>query len=172
MSKFHLALTYLFVCAWIGIFLAGSAKMEPLLVTPVADASFPSPTPNGSTSLPQNLGRTRNLGEPQEASHRTEIESYIEQVFGKHAETAKRIAFCESSFNPHAKHKVSSATGLYQFIDKTWVWVRGKMGRDTSLSLKTDWKESVDTAYKLFEIYGFNSTASWHASAGCWKGKV
>lgn len=31
-----------------------------------------------------------------------------------------RIAFKESSYNPIAKNKVSSAKGLYMFIDKTW----------------------------------------------------
>jgi len=35
-------------------------------------------------------------------------------------ETALRIAFCESSYNPCAKNKNSSAGGLYQFLDGTW----------------------------------------------------
>ena len=34
--------------------------------------------------------------------------------------TAIRIAKCESSLNPKVKHKISSASGLYMFIDKTW----------------------------------------------------
>ena len=39
---------------------------------------------------------------------------------GINIETALRIAHCESRFNPNAKSKISSASGLYQFIDKTW----------------------------------------------------
>lgn len=35
-------------------------------------------------------------------------------------ETALRIANCESGFNPQAKNKTSSASGLYQFINSTW----------------------------------------------------
>jgi len=35
-------------------------------------------------------------------------------------DTAVKIAQCESNFNPLAKNKNSSATGLYQFIDSTW----------------------------------------------------
>lgn len=33
---------------------------------------------------------------------------------------ALQIAFKESSYNPKAHHPVSSAKGLYQFIDGTW----------------------------------------------------
>ena len=34
--------------------------------------------------------------------------------------TALRIAKCESSLNPNARNKHSSAKGLYQFLDGTW----------------------------------------------------
>ncbi len=37
-------------------------------------------------------------------------------------------AAAESSFNPHAKAKTSSATGLYQFIDSTWLSMVDKYG--------------------------------------------
>lgn len=35
-------------------------------------------------------------------------------------ETAVRIAMCESSLCPTAKNKVSSATGIFQFMTGTW----------------------------------------------------
>lgn len=45
----------------------------------------------------------------------------IQQAHGKvDVETALRIAKCESNFDPLAKNKVSSAKGVYQFIDKTF----------------------------------------------------
>lgn len=55
-----------------------------------------------------------------------EIEALIERISkgeGFDAAVAKRIAFCESSFNPVAKNKHSSATGLYQFTIGTWRFI-------------------------------------------------
>lgn len=33
------------------------------------------------------------------------------------------IAVCESSLNPYAKNKNSTAKGIYQFLDSTWKWI-------------------------------------------------
>jgi len=41
-------------------------------------------------------------------------------TYGVERETALRIANCESGYNPLAKNKTSSATGVYQFINSTW----------------------------------------------------
>ena len=46
--------------------------------------------------------------------------SYMASKTPVSAETALRIAFCESSYNPTAKNPNSTAKGLFQFIDKTW----------------------------------------------------
>lgn len=35
------------------------------------------------------------------------------------------VARCESGGNPTAKNPISSASGLYQFVDGTWSWVTG-----------------------------------------------
>ena len=45
---------------------------------------------------------------------------YHAQRSGVDIETALRIAHCESRFNPKAKSSISSASGLYQFINRTW----------------------------------------------------
>ncbi|MGH1375453.1 MAG: transglycosylase SLT domain-containing protein [Alphaproteobacteria bacterium] len=51
-------------------------------------------------------------------------------------------ASAESSFNPHAEAKTSSATGLYQFIDSTWLSMvenhGNKYGLDTSGKTKQE----------------------------------
>ena len=47
-------------------------------------------------------------------------------------------AKAESSFNPNAKAKTSSATGLYQFIDSTWLDMVEKYG--DQYGIKTDGK--------------------------------
>lgn len=46
--------------------------------------------------------------------------------YGVDYKTALRIAECESSLNPMAKHKVSTAKGLYQFTDPTWEYIGGE----------------------------------------------
>jgi len=45
---------------------------------------------------------------------------YHAQRSGVDIESALRIAHCESRFNPKAKSSISSASGLYQFINRTW----------------------------------------------------
>lgn len=42
------------------------------------------------------------------------------RAHGIDEQEALDIAFCESSFNPKAKHNLSTAKGLYMFIDATW----------------------------------------------------
>ncbi len=54
-------------------------------------------------------------------------------------------AAAESSFNPHAKAKTSSATGLYQFIDSTWLSMIDKYGDKYGLNTDgMDKKEILD----------------------------
>jgi hypothetical protein len=45
---------------------------------------------------------------------------YYADIYGVEKETALRIAKCESGFNPKAENENGSATGVYQFIRKTW----------------------------------------------------
>lgn len=45
---------------------------------------------------------------------------YYAQKSGVDIKTALRIANCESTFRANAKSKISSASGVFQFIDKTW----------------------------------------------------
>ncbi len=52
-------------------------------------------------------------------------------------------AAAESSFNPHAKAKTSSATGLYQFIDSTWLSMIDKYGEKYGLDTDGLSKEEI-----------------------------
>ena len=45
---------------------------------------------------------------------------YYADIFGVDKNDALRIAECESQFNPEAENVNGSATGVYQFIRKTW----------------------------------------------------
>ncbi|MHB9880228.1 transglycosylase SLT domain-containing protein [Pacificimonas sp. ICDLI1SI03] len=57
---------------------------------------------------------------------------------GIDAEFLTRQAQVESNFNPHAKAATSSATGLYQFIDQTWLETVRKHGNEHGLGWAAD----------------------------------
>ena len=81
-------------------------------------------------------------------------------------EQLKKVAFCESSFNPSAQSDHSSAGGLYQIINSTWVENRKAMGRSTNLELKYDYQENTDTAHFIYKHRGLGP---WKASEWCWE---
>lgn len=57
-------------------------------------------------------------------------------IFGVDEETALRIAFCESRYNPYATNDHSTATGVYQFISPTWDFIGATASR-------TDYVENI-----------------------------
>jgi hypothetical protein len=72
--------------------------------------------------------------------------------------TMIRIARCESSMNPRAKNRYSSASGLFQVIASTWY-------SNDCVGDKWDFKDSTDCAYKLYAKRGFQP---WVSSRKCW----
>ncbi len=76
-----------------------------------------------------------------------------------------KIAKCESGFNPLAKNKGSTASGVFQFLDGTWKLTREQMGLDSSVVLKLDAEENIKTAIWKIANGGLNA---WNASKGCW----
>lgn len=75
----------------------------------------------------------------------TSIASRIEQAFqsaskstGTSFEYLVKTAARESSFNPQAKAKTSSATGLFQFIESTWLETVKESGADHGLGKYAD----------------------------------
>lgn len=48
------------------------------------------------------------------------------EAYGVNVVTALAIAKCESTFNPEASSKISSAKGIYQFTDPTWRWIKAE----------------------------------------------
>lgn len=65
---------------------------------------------------------------------------------GVNPNTALRIAKCESSLNPEAKNKYSTATGLYQFLDSTWK----NIGAEAAGLDRTNPKHSIDMFLKYY----------------------
>lgn len=89
-------------------------------------------------------------------TEKTEIEEKISEVFGKDGDLAIRIAKCESSLNPRAKNKDSSARGLFQIM-QSWHKIDEKWLLDPDINIKV--------AKKLFDEQG---TVPWNASKWCW----
>lgn len=76
-----------------------------------------------------------------------------------------KIAKCESGYNPLAKNKSSTASGVFQFLNGTWQETRDQMGLNSSLELKLDAEENIKTAIWKIANGGLNA---WNASKGCW----
>lgn len=75
------------------------------------------------------------------------VECQIRQVardFNFPEETAVRIAWCESRFDPYAKNPNSTATGLYQFTIGTWINYCSEFGDRNNI------QESTECFIKLF----------------------
>ena len=74
-----------------------------------------------------------------------------------------RIARAESNFNPLAKNKSSTATGIYQFINGTWH--RYCAGKNVY-----DFKDNIDCFYKVLETDGYPKALNhWNASRSKWE---
>lgn len=83
------------------------------------------------------------------------FEKYASE-YGVNPETLKRIARCESGFNPHAAN--GPYCGMFQFHASTWTSNRKAMGLDPDLSLRFNAEEAIKTA--AFKI-SRDGTGAW-----------
>ena len=87
----------------------------------------------------------------------------IEIVFGKEAESAKIVASCESSKNPHAKSNKSTATGVFQIIKGTWEGYKCQGDRENAF-------DNIVCAKRIYDAQGgWSTSGGWEASAHCHK---
>jgi len=111
----------------------------------------PSPTP--TTFLAPTLNPTPTLTPIPSFSPPTSDQ--LEDLFTKYAnkfsvdrELLKRIAACESNFNPNAVF--GDYIGLFQFSTNAWISSRTLMEENSDPSLRTNAEESIKTAaFKL-----------------------
>jgi hypothetical protein len=71
------------------------------------------------------------------------------------------IAKCESGFNPNAKNRNSSASGLFQFINSTW---RGTPQGRAGISVFDAHANADAAAWKISQ----GGLSAWNASKKCW----
>jgi hypothetical protein len=111
-----------------------------LPTVPVVKAAEPVETPKPKSKVPAN-------------PHQGAVDQYSKE-YSVSPELMNCILFKESSYNPSAKNKNSSATGMAQFIKSTWTSFRTRMGEDTNLDLRLDARESIKTlAWALSKGY-------------------
>jgi soluble lytic murein transglycosylase-like protein len=81
----------------------------------------------------------------------SQYEAWFEQYgsqFGVEPELLKKIAYCESHYNPGAKN--GPYGGMYQYLDSTWQATRNLMGLDPDPNLRYDAEQSIMTsAFKI-----------------------
>lgn len=116
-----------------------------------------SPSPCGGCILPS----IPKVEAAEPIKHPQTIEEKIRSAFPEDPDIAVKVAFCESSLNPNAKHTNSSASGLFQIIKGTW---NGYKCGDN----RFDPDQNIACARKIYLRNGWGSTASWAASKPCW----
>lgn len=113
---------------------------------------------SGPTSTPQ--ATTTPQATPKYIRPTT-CQSAIEEVFGDQKYSAEKVSFCESSFNPQARHTNSSAKGCFQIIDGTW-----KLFGCTGDPL--DALDNTRCAKKIYDhAEAWNTSGGWKASYWC-----
>lgn len=80
-----------------------------------------------------------------------------------HAGTLDSIAACESSGNPTAQNATSTASGLYQFLDSSWLAYGG--GKYASRAMYATPAQQTEIAKHALAVSG---TSPWNASRSCW----
>ncbi len=106
---------------------------------------------------------------PQPATNTEESSAPKEYLYlkgGIYASKLDRVISCESGWNVNARNSTSTASGLAQFLASTWISTRLRMGLDTSLSLRFDYKEMIDTTIFLWDEG--RGASHWNASRFCW----
>lgn len=94
----------------------------------------------------------------EEVSEEINIPEHIEAraiSYGLDPEMAKAVAYCESNYIPTAQNSTSSAGGIYQFIDSTWISTSKRRGADYSLEDKYDPIKSIENAMWLAKHDGW-----------------
>jgi hypothetical protein len=91
---------------------------------------------------------------------------YLYLRYPEYATAIDRIISCESGWQPIVKNKHSSATGLCQFLDSTWLTTMARMGLPKELDSRLNPYAHIDACVWLFKTDG---PRHWRESLGCHK---
>ena len=117
--------------------------------TVITETPVPSVTPRPTSTMTPTPNRI-SAGD---------LEAFFTKYAGKESvdrELLKKIAVCESGFNPAARNGIYG--GLFQFSENSWQNLRRIMNLNTDPKLRFNAEEAVKTAaYKL----ALNGRAAW-----------
>lgn len=151
-------IAFMLVTVIVGYDIAHSETPNAMAQEIVSEAS-PSPISEVSNIKVGEVRIVTSTPKPKEYT----CESAIDEVFGDGAPKAKKVSFCESSFNPQARHTNSSAKGCFQIINGTW-----KLFKCTGDPLNA--MDNVKCAKKIYDHTGaWNTSGGWKASYHCHK---
>lgn len=115
----------------------------------ISPTETPSPSP---TSTPDVVAQVASQEKSRPAAVQnapTKFNALIDKYAGEYGadpNMMKKIAKCESGYNPEAISPSGAYHGLYQFVAGTWVSNRNAMGLDPNLELRRDPEEAIKTA--------------------------
>ena len=154
-------LSLLSACFFFGVFHA-VAEAQTSLPIDIGEAAASSPViiPTATpfpTSTPEPTASPQPTAIPKPTAVPTPIPVVIisspgdlEVLFAKYSdeyhvdrELMKRIARCESHFNPQAD--TGTYAGMFQFASQTWISTRQRMGMDPNPDLRKNAEESIRT---------------------------
>ncbi len=137
-----------------------SAQKRPQILSPVPDISYAKvikkPKPPTPTVTPTLTPTPTEIPTPTESPTPTPTPITIapadlDALFTKYShdysidtELLKRIAKCESGFNPNATNSIYA--GLFQFSEGLWISTRTLMGQNTDLNQRFNPEEAIRTA--------------------------
>ena len=99
---------------------------------------------------------------PPDKTEALRLVLYYADVYGVSRVLATDIVACESGFNSLADNPVSTAFGLYQFLDSSWVSVQ----RELNMTLN---RYSADDQARAGAFWlSTRGTNPWLASKHCW----
>lgn len=125
---------------------------NPVMIEAKTTAAQPTPTmipPTPIKSGPTAAPEPTDVPTPQPTiAVAVDLESLFDKYsaeYGADKELLKKIAKCESGFNPNSNNS-GMYLGMYQFASSTWVANRNRMGLDSNPELRTNAEEAIRTA--------------------------
>ena len=120
--------------------------------TEVANTPTPAPSPKiiptpSVTPIPPPTSTPAPTAIPTPIVSPPDIEHFFVQYsehYGVDEQLLKKIAHCESRFNPNAQNAIY--LGLFQFNETSWNTLRTEMGHDINPDLRLNAEESIKTA--------------------------
>ena len=119
-------------------------------------SSTPTPTttpvPTATAKPVQQVAaqdRVAPTRQPVQYTAPAEIDGMINKYaaeYGADPNMMKKIAKCESNYNPGAISPSGAYHGLYQFVASTWISNRNAMGLDPDPALRHNAEEAIRTA--------------------------